>query len=486
MATLAAIYGFTPATADPPAGLATGAWNLESLSLSDGRRLEGLVVDPGAGAPADRDPMAAIGFVQVVRPPGRPMYLITWAPISPLRIVAIERLSAAEHATLATRVEEFRSHRGRQHAAETAVKLERDGENEPWRHASRLFSLESTADPRLTRAAVVRLEQVFAALESLVPPQATEADPARQLTVTLCGTASEYRSIQASLGIRADHPAFYIPAQRRLVAGSDMPALIDQERLAADNLAVTQRQLAARDRSFEADVRGLASDLEKQNLPAGKRAEVVQLARNRWQREREATLGQITAARRENAARVEDARRDFFAWLTHEAWHAYADRRLVGSGRGTLPLWLDEGLAQVIETAPLEAGELRLDAADPVRLRALQAFLGRREPPRLLDLLTARQERFLVGHGGSREMSRHAYLMAWGLAFHLALLEPVLAPASLTALCETAEAHGDDVQRVADFERLVGMDLAKFEEVWRRRILTLRPGERVGVVPVVP
>ena len=106
--------------AEPRPGLATGAWKLESLSLHDGRRLEGLVVEPEAVGER-RDPTAPIGFVQIIQPPGRMMELITWPPINSERIETIERLPAAEHALLEKRVDEFRNRRGRQHAAETAV-----------------------------------------------------------------------------------------------------------------------------------------------------------------------------------------------------------------------------------------------------------------------------------------------------------------------------------------------------------------------------
>jgi len=460
------------AAAEPSPGLATAPWKLESLTLHDGRRLEGLIVEPAAGG-GPRDPTAPIGFVQIVQPPGRAMELITWAPIRAARIAAIERLPDADHALLAQRVDAFRNRRGRQHAAETAVTLLRDDEDEPWRYAGRWFTIDSTADPSLTRKAVVLLEQVFVALEALVPPAVPAGKEVAPLRVTLCGTANEYRGLQESLGIEAEHPAFYLPARGLLVAGSDMPALIEQERTAADSLAVTEREISDRDRTFETDIRRLAGDLEKQGMPAGKRAEIVQLARNRWQREQEAMLAQVATARRDNAARVADARRAFAARLTHEAWHAYADRRLVGSGRRPLPLWLDEGLAQVFETAALEAGELRLDAPDPTRLKALQELLAGRGAPPLVDLLKAGQGQFLVGHAGGRKASQQSYLMAWGLAFPLAVLEPVLAPTSLAAICEPV-AGGDESARVVEFERLVGMPIADFDTAWRRRMLGLR------------
>jgi hypothetical protein len=457
-------------SAEPRQGLATTPWKFETLTLGDGRRLQGLVVGPSDAGDGD----AAVGFVQIIQPPGRAMELITWAPINPERIVAIERLPPADRDVLAKRVETFRNRRGSQHAAETAVTLVRDSEDGPWRYAGRWFRLDSSADATLTRQAVVRLEQVLAALEALVPPPAPADGPPR-LSVRLCGTAAEYRGVQAELGVEAMHPAFYVPDRDLLVAGSDMPAIIEQERTAADNLALAERAVAARDRGFDADVRRLAGDLERQGVAAGRRAEIVQLARHRWHRERDALLAQLAATRRENAVRVAEARREFSGRLTHEAWHAYADRQLSADGRLALPLWLDEGLAQVFETAPLEAGELRLDAADPPRLKALQELLASGAAPPLEELLRAGQTQFLVGHAGGRTASRQSYLVAWGLAFHLAVLEPVLAPRSLAGLCRPATGAGEAAGRVAEFERLVGTSVAAFETAWRRRMLTLRP-----------
>ena len=460
----------TAAAAEPRAGLATGPWKLEAIRFHDGRRLEGLVTDPGP----------PLGFVQIVQPPGRPVELITWPPLGAARIAAIEPLPPADHAVLARRVEEFRTRRGRQHAAETAVTLRREGDDDPWRYEGRWFAVESTADPSLTRRAVVLLEQVFEALDALVPAaHARAAGP--PLRVVLCGTAAEYRGLQERLGIRetvgdrAEHPALYVPARDLLVAGSDMPALVERERAAADRLELAEREIADRDRGFAADVRRLAGDLERQGVPAGRRAEIVQLARHRWQREREGLLAQVVSARRDNAARVADAAREFAARLTHEAWHAHADRRLAEPGGHPLPPWLDEGLAQVFETAPLEAGELRLDAPDAFRLKALQELIAGGHAPRLEDLLRADAARFLVGHAGGRQASRDAYLMAWGLAFHMAVLEPVLTPGSLAAVCAktTGDAPSDD--RVAEFEQLAGLPLAEFEPAWRRRMLALRP-----------
>ena len=172
---------------------------------------------------------------------------------------------------------------GRQHAAETAVKLARDDEDEPWRYTGPWFAIESTANPRLTRQAVVRLEQVFMSLEALLP---TPEGPVKR----------------------------------------------------QPNKSPTPLRVA------------------------------------------------------------------------------YADLQLTGPTRQRLPLWLDEGLAQVFERAPLEVGEMRLDAPDPARLRALPELLSGGKTPRLIDLLQAgqaagqeaKQQQFLVGHTGGKRLAGRA------------------------------------------------------------------------------
>lgn len=456
--------------AAPGSGLATAAWKLETIELTDGRRLEGLVVG--------QDDDDGVAFVQVVRRPGRPMFLVTWGEIDARRIRSVTRLPAKEHAALAGRVEAFRGRRDAIRAAETAVALTRTSEDAPWRYAGEWFTLDSTMDARLTREAVIRLEQVFQALESLVPRSSKRpASEPRQVHVRLCGSGAEYRKEQDRLGIRVEHPAFYVPAHALLVAGSDMPAIMDREQLAADDLALAERSLAERDREFAGSLRSLANDLEAQGVPTTRRAEMVNLARSRWEREKAEQLGQITAARRDNAAHVAAARRSFYGWLAHEAWHGYADTSL----GHRLPIWLDEGLAQVIETAPLELGELRLDAPDAERLAALQDMLRDGRGPPLASVITAPTEQFQAGQATAAE-ARAAYLVAWGLAFHVALVEPVLTPSALAAVGDTGEATSGTI---AAFEAFVGRPLDAFEPEWRRAMLALRPRTSVTAPPPV-
>lgn len=451
------------AAVEPPKGLATAAWRLESVELRDGRRLEGVVVKPEATA-GDDDPVV---FMQVVRRPGRPMSVITWPPLKADRIRSVNRLPAAEHDALVARVRAFLDGGQRRHDAETAVQLARDDDDGPWRYVGADIELESMADPMITRSAVVALEQVLEGLATLVPRP--PAIGHRTIQVRLCGSTAEYREMQRGLGIAIDNPAFYVPARRLLVAGGDLPALVERKRTVDDQLAATEQRYAELDRLLPGRLKDLATDLERQGLPKAQRSEAVQKARHRWERELAAGRERVAATRRANDAELERAHRAFRGRLAHEAWHAYADTRLRPPDGPALPAWLDEGLAQVIESAPLEAGELRLDAPDPARLVLLQDALRSGRVPPLADLLREGQAPFLAGHAAASDAGI-AYLAAWGLALDVAMLRPVVSAATIASL----RADEDD-DPLADFERLVGAAVHRFEAGWKNRILALRP-----------
>ncbi len=446
--------------AEPGPGLAPRSWKLEAIELRDGRRLEGLVVAGRAGPPGPDD--GDVEFIQVIRPEGRQMHLIGWPPFPADTVRFVERLPEPDHLDLADKLDAFRAGERRRGGA-AIVQLARGDQDEPWRYAGPDFTLESTADPTLTREAVVRLELVLAALPSLVQPVAAGGP----LEVRLCGSLAEYRRIQERMGVRIENPAFYLPERRLLVAGSELSTLLAERRVADDLLDSAARQQMVLDGVFESRIRQLASGLEGQRMPAAQRAAIVQTARQRRTREREEQAASIAAARRDNDTAIAVARRGFDGWLAHEAWHAYADRRLRVAEAPGLPAWLDEGIAQVVETAPIEAGEVRLDLFDRDRLERLQELLRIGGVPPVADIVTGGQEPFLAGHAGGDQAV--AYLTAWGLALDLSVVRPVLSAAKVRDLTTAGDADA-----VARFEGVVGMPIDRYDRQWRERILGIR------------
>jgi hypothetical protein len=285
--------------------------------------------------------------------------------------------------------------------------------------------------------------------------------------VRLCGSLAEYRRIQTGLGLRIENPAFYLPGRRLLVAGSELSTLLAERRVADDLLDSAAQRQAARDENFETLIRELATEEGWQRRSAAERAALVRTARQRHSRERDELEAEIAAAHRDNDALIARARRVFEGWLAHEAWHAYADRRLRAADAPGLPAWLDEGLAQVVESAPVEAGEVRLDLFDRERLARLQEELRIGGVPPVADIVTGGQEPFVAGHTGRDQAV--AYLTAWGLALDLAIIRPVLSAERIRKLTAAGDADA-----VAGFEGLVGMPIDRFDREWRERTLGMR------------
>jgi hypothetical protein len=64
--------------------------------------------------------------------------------------------------------------------------------------------------------------------------------------------------------------------------------------------------------------------------------------------------------------------------------------------------------------------------------------------------------------------------VAWGLAVHVAVLEPVLDRAALRRMFQPSTASDP----VRQFEALVGMPLDRFEPQWRERLLAIPKAAR--------
>lgn len=462
VAALASAVTVSASLADEPRrGLATTAWPLEVIEFRDGRRLEGLVVDADGETLEGDDGFL---FIQVLRPPGRPMSLITWGPLDGTSVRDVRRLPADERDRLATRIAAFRERRRHGTEAEAAVSLVRDEARGVWQASTGRLAITSTAEAATTRQAAAALELIFDGLEGLVPPRTSDRPPI--IDLRLCGSAAEYRDVQRSLAVSIDAPAFYVPARRLLVAGGDLDASLDAAMAVDDALELATRHELDRDARFEALVRDLAADLEAQGIPAAQRGEIVRRARQRWQREHAAEIAALADVRRDNERSAAAAREAFRRQLAHEAWHAYADTRLRDERAG-LPAWLDEGLAQIVESAPLEAGELRLDAPDPTRLAALLAAFDAGTVPRLADLVRGDGTPFLSGHAGRDGTRAVAYLTAWGVALDMALVRPVLSRDRLPDLV-------DEADPLSAFERIVGAPIDDYEAAWRRRLRGIR------------
>jgi hypothetical protein len=132
---------------------------------------------------------------------------------------------------------------------------------------------------------------------------------------------------------------------------------------------------------------------------------------------------------------------------------------------------LNEGLAQVFETAQVEAGELRLGHADRDRLARVKEFVRKGELLPVKDLLCAGPKQFIVLHRGDRFESDQAYLTSWGLSFYLMFDRKVL---GTTALDEFVRRINEKADAIEAFGKLTGQPLERFEKEFHQFLLRLQ------------
>jgi hypothetical protein len=197
----------------------------------------------------------------------------------------------------------------------------------------------------------------------------------------------------------------------------------------------------------------------------------VRVLERAWNDEYRSKMTELDAIDRRNADRFAEFSQRVFARLRHEAFHAYVENFLYPQSDFALPRWLNEGLAQVFETARMDGGVLRIDAPDRELLLKLQQDLRGDAPLRLADLLASDEQSFLAMHDRAGD-SQQRYLYSWGLAWRLLSSTELLDDEALTAYVTPSAGAASPIER---FERFVGKKLPDFEHEWREAILTLRP-----------
>jgi hypothetical protein len=401
----------------PPA-----AWAFDTLRLTNGSAFRGLLLADGP---------AVVKFQVVTRAPGRPTVTLT-TEFPRADVERIERLGEAERATLRARLAELdptgKGERDRMASLTLTPAPWLDKPDGARRYASDDFTLVSTAPEDLTRRAAVRLEQLAAAFRRFLPPRAERPNPT---AVFLAPTPAEFRALLGPGAPRIVNPAVYDVAGNRIVCGSDLQRLGSE---LTGSMLHHERQRIVIDQ-YEADVRKLYKD----NKPDLERF----LATCREQRQR------IALAEAANDRAFDGATKRLFAVLSHELFHAYAANTAFPDGG--LPRWLNEGLAQLFETAVVEAGELRLGHADPARLRTVREFLKPGGPglTPMAELLRADAKGFLVTHTDATAASDRAYATAWLAAHDLLFRHNGLASAKFDTFRDAAKAGGDPARAFA-------------------------------------
>lgn len=318
------------------------------------------------------------------------------------------------------------------------------------------FRLIADTRPELARLAVIHLEQIFGAYAHYLPPT-TPRDKVKVTTILLTRSLAKYQAIVKERKLNLFNPAFYDPAENQVVCGSDLERLCDE--------LAKVREEHARLRDTITKRRAELNKVYKGKVPAELLAPLAEAEKN------------IPLAEKNNEAAFVRVRERLFRRLYHESFHAYLNTFVYPAKKGGIPHWLNEGLAQIFETAIVEVGELRVGHAERERLEAVRTAIKDSKLLPLADLLRSAPRDFLVAHAKDKQASDRHYLAAWALAFHLTFEKRVLGTKKFDDYVAALEREADPLTA---FSELVGKPADKFEADHLRYLVKLRPDGTKG------
>jgi hypothetical protein len=427
-------------------------WKFDVLRLKNGNVLRGLLVEETA---------TEVRIQCVRRNPGSPTVVIA-ATIPLDQVDTIERLDPRDRETLARRLKALDPTGKREAARMEHLRLRQvpwteGGKGPALSYSTAYFVLTSNAREDIVRRAAVRLEQIYDAYRRFLPPHEKAAKPT---TIVLIGSMAEYRAYLARQGRTLLNPAYYEVGRNRIVCACDLEHLGEELERARKHHAELLDQLNRREQDARRQNNGRLPDSVRDQLQASR--------------------AKIRKANAHNGELFQKATRRLFETLYHEAFHAYLGTFVYPPKTAEVPRWLNEGLAQIFETALVEAGELRVGYADPNRLARLRGADRDGQWLALTDLLRSGPQQFLVAHASDQQVSSRHYLFSWALAYYLTFDRHLLGTPALDRYVHDVT-HGAHPAKA--FRKLVGEPPADLEPKWRAYVLALRPDGSVAAAP---
>jgi Protein of unknown function (DUF1570) len=315
----------------------------------------------------------------------------------------------------------------------------KDGKEKALSYDSTCFRLVSNAREDIVLLTAIQLESVFSAYTRFLKPRGE----IKQTTVLLTQSLEEYHKLVKERGHNILNPAYFDPRENQVVCGSDL------ERLSKEQSRVKEQH-----RKLLADLQARRGDLMRiyeRQVPAELLGPI------------DSAFKRIHALEEKNSEVVKFCHLRLVQCLCHEAFHAYLHTSVFGESKRRVPAWLDEGLAQVFETALVEGGELRVGHPDKERRKRVRTALEKKQLVSLTDLLRSTGRQFQVAHSQERQMSDRFYLGAWGLAFFLMFNRQVLGSEPLEEYLKSLERGVDPLEA---FSVLLGEPLDQAEKKW--------------------
>jgi len=377
---------------------------MDQVQLRDGRQVRGLIREETA---------QHLAVIQCVQQPDKPLFFIVRS-LPAQDIAKVARLEPAQRGDLERKIVAYKTRQQREAGRQEGLKIEPTAELGPrgYRYSGPWFSLLTTGSSSSARLAVARIELRFAAFQMAWPARRTASRP---LKIVLWGAREEYQAYRLQQHIDVANGAYFDPATNTIVASLELDPLLDEQAAAT---AVHRQQLTDLHKQEQELRTELLAEERQLKLLGVQRSERLSNGQKRMQHFKQLRTDlerKLTELERRNQQRLCEYLDESFRTMYHEAFHAYLENYVYPSSETEVPRWLQEGLAQVFESARLELGD-RLRTDITVLGQRLAQDLAGQPPLSLAQVLGTSDATYLGLHGApAREAARH-YLYAWALA----------------------------------------------------------------------
>lgn len=418
----------------------------DRLELKDGTQLQGMLLEE---SPKNLE------FLEVIRPPGKPMFAVIHT-INTSKKKSLKKISGEDRKQLEKLVDRLRNHTQIRAAEKDSLSLKRTKSailetDQAWQYQGDRFVLISPLNEDMTRTFAVRVDQIFQAFEHWLPPKQKPSSP---IQIVLFYSIDSYSAYLKKIGLTIDNPAVYVPHTNQVLIGSDLGAFQARLDLTHARHEAILAQWGEREKKLPEDLNQLAKRLKEAGWQPDAIVTEVQTRREAWQRDFKKAQAQIQVTDRRNQSTLDSLINQATQHLCHESFHAYVENYLYPQSEYEVPIWLNEGLAQLFEHAQFENGTFRIDLPPKEILASLKERLERDNGMSLQRILQTEAGSFILFE--NLHEGRLDYDVAWGLAWYLVFQKQLFAPGHLDRYVHkrnlpaptVEDAFGESVSRV--------------------------------------
>jgi hypothetical protein len=430
-----------------PCAAANETWKFDVLRLKNGGTMTGIVLEEDTNS---------VWFLTVQQRPGEKTYVGPPTEIKRNEIGKYQLLSRTDRAVLRDRLEKL-DRTGKGELARMEEIVLKNGSwlpgittaRKPRCYTSDHFVLISNANEEIIRRVAVRLEDIYSAYTRFLPPRINKG---KKTEIYLVRSPEEYLAIVKKQGRNILNPAFFDTAENQILVRSELEKLGEELGQRKQIYVAELEKIANMEAGFRKEFpKGVPFDLRKRIYVL--RDEVHQ------------------AIKKDEARFTYFATEQFYQTLQHEAFHAYLANFVYQPEKTAVPRWLNEGLAQIFETAIFEAGEVRVGHVDKDRFTAIKEAVSKKQ---LLDVpvvLKSQPKDFLVAHAAQKQVSDQYYLNSWALAYYLTFERRLLGTRELDQYVKDLKRGVNETEA---FQTLVNRPIGRFEREYQAYLTRLK------------